>query len=234
MDWKSHALEHAKEQFPKESCGLVVVVKGKKIYWPCANIASDSEQMFVIEPSDYASAEDTGEVSAVVHSHPVTPAVPSDADKVAAEKTGVPWYIVSPVTESWGEYIPCGYTSPLIGRRWVWAVQDCWTLARDWYAEQGIALPDWDRPLNPQDFINSPRFDSCWNEAGFRELQEDEELQPGDGPLMSIRCAAGLNHCGIYIGEGMILHHMQGRLSSRDLYGGWLVKCTGRRLRYAS
>ena len=27
------------------------------------------------------------------------------------------------------------------------------------------------------------------------------------------------NHAAIYIGDGQILHHLQGRLSSRDLYG---------------
>lgn len=230
MTWRDEALAHAKQDAPRESCGLLVVVKGREQYIPCRNLALATEQ-FILDPLDYAAAEEQGEIIAVVHSHPAMPPEPSQADLVSCEKSGLKWHIVNPNTETWGEFSPCGYTAPLVGRQWVWGVTDCWTLVRDWFGEHGLELPDWERPVTPEAFERAPMFADCWRKAGFQRLADEDELQPGDAILMAIGCP-NLNHVGVYTGDGMILHHLRPRLSSLDLYGGWLQKCTGLRLRH--
>ena len=42
MNWKDQAAKHAEETMPKESCGLLAIIKGEKTYWPCKNIAESS------------------------------------------------------------------------------------------------------------------------------------------------------------------------------------------------
>ena len=232
MSWKDIALAHAKEQDPKESCGLLLEIKGKEKYYPCKNLSNWSNQCFIIDPVDYAKAEDNGKILAVIHSHPTTQPIASQADMISCEDTKLPWHIVNPKTEQWGYYEPSGYKPPLIGRHWVWGVTDCWALVRDWYKEtKGIILRDWERPITPEEFIADPMFERCAWRTGFRQLRPEEKLENGDLLFMSI-LTTGLNHVAIFI-DGDVLHHLADRISCKEPYNEWLLKCTGMRLRYA-
>jgi len=232
MSWKDVALAHAKEQDPKESCGLLIDIKGKEKYFACKNLSNWSNQCFIIDPVDYAKAEDTGKILAVIHSHPTTQPIASQADMISCEDSKLPWHIVNPKTEQWGYYEPSGYKPPLIGRHWVWGVTDCWALVRDWYKEtKGIILRDWERPITPEEFIADPMFERCAWRTGFRQLRPEEKLENGDLLFMSI-LTTGLNHVAIFI-DGDVLHHLADRISCKEPYNEWLLKCTGMRLRYA-
>ena len=233
MNWKEAALVHAKDQDPKESCGLLLNIKGKEKYFPCRNLSMTAFQCFIIDPEDYIKADNTGDIIAVVHSHPVTPPVPSQSDKVACEQSGLVWYIVNPKTESWGYLEPTGYKAPILGREGAGGGTDCYTLVRDWYKEKlNINLIDWQRPTTLEDFNKEPMFEKCAEETGFRELRPDEKLIDGDLLFMSI-FSNNLNHVAIFI-DGDVLHHLADRLSCIEPYSEWLLKCTGKRLRYVA
>ena len=204
MTWKNAALAHAKEQDPKESCGLLIEVNGKEKYYPCKNISNWSNQCFIIDPADYVKAEETGKILAVIHSHPITQPIASQADMVSCEDTNLPWHIVNPKTEKWGYYEPSGYKPPLLGRHWVWGITDCLSLVEDWYSqEKKINFKKATRPLTPEIFHENPQskedgdFNNYFITAGFRLLEPNEKLENGDVLAMSI-LGKGLNHVGIF------------------------------------
>ena len=233
MNWKEAALAHAKEQDPDESCGLLLNIRGKERYYPCRNLSAQSDEYFILDPEDYIKGSNLGTITAIIHSHPNTPPVASQADKMSCEQTKLPWYIVNPKTETWGYYEPCGYKAPLLGRPWVWAVTDCWSLIVDWYKEEkGIELLDYERPTRIEEFTDDPVFEKYLPSRGFKLLEPNEPLKNGDVLAMSI-LGKGLNHVGIFI-DGDVLHHSADRLSCREPYNPWLLKCTGGRYRYVA
>jgi len=237
MNWKEEALVHAKDQDPKESCGLLLNIRGKEKYFPCRNLSMTNHQCFILDPEDYVKADSIGDITAVVHSHPTTPPNASQADQISCEQSNLPWHIVNPKTETWGYCEPCGYKPPLLGRPWVWGVTDCLSLVTDWYLEEkGIKLIKATRPVTPEEFEENPEskedgdFNNYLQKIGFRLLEPNEKLLNGDVLLMSI-LNPGLNHVAIYLGDN-ILHHLADRLSCREPYSEWLLKCTGGRYRY--
>ena len=225
-------LEHAKQEDPRECCGLVAVVKGRRRYFPCRNIADTPDEHFVLSGEDYAQVEDQGEIIAIVHSHPVTNPAPSDADRVACEKSGVPWFIVNPKTEGWGHCKPDGFELPYVGREFVFGMVDCYSLVRDWYQrEWHLSMADFDRRDRFWE-RGENLYVEGYKSQGFRQVPF-EELQYGDAILMQLFSELP-NHAAIYLGDQQILHHVQGRLSSRDVFGGYYVKSTAMVLRHES
>ena len=103
MSWKDDALVHAKDQDPKEAVGLLLNIRGKQKYYPCQNLALTNHQEFILNPEDYAKADNLGEIIAVVHSHPSTPPYPSQADRISCAQSKLPRHIVNPTTEEWGQ-----------------------------------------------------------------------------------------------------------------------------------
>jgi proteasome lid subunit RPN8/RPN11 len=224
---------HARAEYPREACGLLVLEKGRERYWRCRNIATDPAEHFVMCPEDYAAAEDAGEVVAIVHTHPDAEARPSEKDKAMCEVSGVPWYIVGMPDGEPGEVRrlnPEGYVPPLVGRPFVHGLLDCWALCHDWYAtEWGLELPSPPRADGWWDDGSSNLYsDDALTAAGFRVVWRKGSGLPallrGDLILMQIRSRNLVpNHAGIYLGDGRMLHHMHGRLSCREVFGGyWL------------
>lgn len=229
---------HAVAEYPRECCGLIVATAGGEAYVACRNVATTPSEHFRLPAEDFAAAEDLGEILAVVHSHPDAAATPSQADRVMCEVpeqlcpgSGIPWHVVS-VGKVTGEdpacgdiqtIHPCGYEAPLVGREFTHGILDCYTLVRDFYQrELGVALSQYERP-------------DRWWETGLELYSLDrlraegfelifDEPRRGDMILMQVRSTVP-NHAGVYLGDGQMLHHMQGRLSEKVPYGGmWLER----------
>ncbi len=226
-------LAHAREESPRECCGLVVAKTGSKkpVLVRAKNVAEQGCLMFELDGDAWLRAAEIGEVVAVYHSHPRDSAQPSEADKVACEAMGVPWYIVAPWNGDASVYKPCGYAAEYELRPFFHGVLDCYALIRDWYnREWNLGMNDyprqwewWDRGQN--------MYEDNYAKEGFVNLGDGVKPQLGDLFLMQLGSDVP-NHAAVFIGDGRILHHVRGRLSSVENYGGMWLKHTVRHLRH--
>lgn len=147
---------------------------------------------------------------------------PSAADVIRQAETGVPWGIVHAGKDSasnplwFGDHV---LNAPLIGREFVWNITDCWQLARAYYWQtRQIKIPNvavaprWDR-------LGEDRFSQHIPEVGFVPINE-REVTIGDFALLKIRGQVP-NHCAVLSEYEMFLHHLENRLSCRDLAHRW-------------
>ena len=230
---------HAVAQYPRESCGLIAAAGRRERYVPCRNTASGTEH-FALAPEDYAAAEDAGRVLAVVHSHPDAPPLPSDADLAGCEASGLPWHIVSVTAEGAGElhsFAPTGWRAPLLGRMFFHRVLDCYTLVRDYYQQRlGIELPDFERA---DDWWSKGQnlYRENFAKAGFVQVGGGEDAAPQAHDVLLMMVKANVeNHAAVYedAGKNLLLHHLWGRPSGRDIWGGYWKRHTTAVLRHTS
>lgn len=221
-------IEYSKTTYPHESCGVVIVFKGRLKFIPCKNLLSGD--VFCIDPSDYSRAEDMGEIVAIAHSHTNGSAEPSMADIVACDRSKLPWIIVSIPEGKHTITEPKDFNIPLVGRQFYHGVLDCYSLIRDYY-QQELSIE-----LN--DYLREPEWwhtdqDLYVNNFAKEGFVPVDELKKHDVILMQ-NGSDKINHGAVYLGDCIILHHSTNRLSSRDVYGGYWRKNTRRILRHRS
>lgn len=202
--------KHAEESYPYECCGLIY----DGVYHCCKNISADPAGSFVIGDSEIVAGEKYG-IDAVVHSHVNGIECPSAADMSGQIEYDAVWVIVNVHNGVAGKPFEFGDKLPipdLMERNFRHGVTDCYSLIRDWYRlNRDILLKefprDWEWWLREEEDI----YNLCFEKAGFFKIYE-EDLDVGDVVLCSLlgRPKGKINHGGIYLGGGMVLHHLSG------------------------
>ncbi|WP_252512793.1 C40 family peptidase [Acinetobacter brisouii] len=233
--------ESAKLRYPQEACGFLVKKGKKTIAVEVSNESPNPRQQFLINPEKFAEVEEfIGEIVAVWHSHVDEPAIPSSADLAGCEESAMPWFLIAiykhqdDVFEFSNliSFEPIGHQSPLIGRPYVYGIFDCWSLVVDYMKQKhGIEMSN-----------SYPRYENFWKNGKpfFSMHYADEGLvkvtdntyQDGDVFMFQTDSSGEINHVGVYIGNDKFIHHVQGRVSQTDIYGGYWLKHTILHLRH--
>jgi proteasome lid subunit RPN8/RPN11 len=222
------AIEHAKQTFPQESCGVVI----GGAYHPLANEHERPRDDFLINPNDHLRlVRRHGPLQAVIHSHPKGQPGPSHSDMFYQQNANVPFGIVvlpEGVVRDvvfFGDSVPI---APEIGRPFIHGVYDCYSLGRDHLrSKYGILLPSFPRQLNwwLGDGPETDMLEDNFQKAGFVTI-DFNDMRPGDALMCRLTTAQKVNHCGVYVGDGLVLHHMFGspgrpRLSVQEPVYNW-------------
>jgi proteasome lid subunit RPN8/RPN11 len=216
----NEAIIYCKTKYPEEACGFIL----ENEFIPVENIAEDKEKTFMVNPKTYREYDEV--IQAIVHSHANYPHV-SKLDMIQQIESGVPWGLIALKNGAvdkvvfWGDQLE---PYPLISREFVHGVHDCYGLMRDWHRLNGKIIPDYPRENLWWETQPSMLEDLC-NDAGFYHI-DGPNLEVGD--IIFMKVLAGVtNHSAVYIGDGLMIHHLYGRLSRREPVVRWRRYITG-------
>ncbi len=206
---------HALAEYPNECCGII---KGGQ-YYEQKNIHNRPLNNFKMKDTLL-----TADVEAIVHSHTNGRNWPSAMDLRGQYQSKRPWVIACCDGKVVGDlFIFGGEPPPLIGRPFRFGVSDCYTLIRDYYKEKlgRIFRPFfYDGSLNPHDYAGL--YERHLLEYGFTQ-----KSMPQKHDILTFTIGGVNAHAGIYLGDGQLLHHLEGRLSRMESAQNWFKNITG-------
>ena len=216
--------EHFEKEYPREGCGIIGVVKGKKKWFPCTNVAKNEED-FIMSSEDWFRIRQQADILAIVHSHPDSSNQPSESDINNCNALGVPYWIFSYPNMELNIVEPEHKSYPLIGREYEFGVRDCFEAMRDWLAAEKIYI------------AQRAAFEDDWWEKGLNYFTEEtialwnhkKVSEPKKNDVLIFQVSADVpNHCGVYLGNDIFFHHAVNRLSCREsLYPFWIQHLVG-------
>lgn len=107
----------------------------------------------------------------------------------------------------------------LLGLPFEMGVRDCFALSRDFFQQNfGFEFEDYARPNNwDADRLNL--IEACYTQEGFEKISDwkAKDLRPADVLCMAIGSSAP-NHFAVCVGDNMMIHHLENRLSSEEVY----------------
>jgi proteasome lid subunit RPN8/RPN11 len=234
MTLVSDILQHAVEAYPNECCGLVVASGNRHRLVKARNLATSPQTTFDLDPDAWLEVSDGEDVVGIYHSHPNHVAEPSMADLAGCELSGLPWHIVSYPNEDYRLVEPSGFQTPYLGRPYVHGLLDCYAVVRDWFArEWNLTLTNYRRPDYWWEVDGQNLYMDNFGSEGFVRVSDEASHERGDVFLIQMHSKVA-NHAMVCLGDGTVLHHVMGRLSSVDVFGGYWQKHCVAHLRHNS
>ena len=212
--------EHFDSEYPKEACGILAVVKGKKEWFPIKNIAEENNN-FIMDSDEYITLMISTDIVGIVHNHIDESSEPSQTDINQCNALGIPYYIFSYPDMDLKVLQPENNLTDLYGREYKFGIADCFEAMRDYLIKQSITIPS--RAL----------FEDNWYKKGLDYFCPDiiknwggqeidlSNLKQNDVLIFRVQEEIN-NHCGVYIGNDIFYHHAINRLSCREnLFPFW-------------
>ena len=213
------AVQHCKSVYPEEGCGFIL----ENAFIPCDNVAADKVKNFKIDLKEFAKYN--SDIKAIIHSHANYPHI-SKHDMITQKNLEIPFGVVFLKNGALDKLAFFGdQIKPyeLLNREFIHGIFDCYALMRDWHRLNGRMIKDYPRENLWWETEPSMLEDLC-NDAGFYHI--DEEPKVGDIIFMKV-LADVTNHSAVYLGDGLLLHHLYGRLSRREPVVRWRKYITG-------